>query len=87
MGTEKLAAFDESWRAMVRASWFAGGLVTHASRRAWWKATRTASLPDPTPSLRALSNAGLNIAAAGYEPVSRCVVANPAQLAKVKRKR
>jgi len=83
MGAEKLAAFHESWRAMLMESWRIQQEMGFAVLSAMW---RPWSAFEPRRA-RALQRATARILAAGIVPVRKRTVANARRLGNAKRRR
>ena len=82
MGTEKAAAFAESWNAMARHTLDANQTLASSFLRAFWSPTRAqASAQSAT---RQAGRAVTAIVQAGLAPVHRRAVANAKRLSRTK---
>ena len=82
MGTEKAAAFAESWDAMARQTLDANQTLASSFLRAFWSPTRAqASAQSAT---RQAGRAVTAIVQAGLAPVHRRAVANAKRLSRTK---
>ena len=78
MGTEKMAAFAESWNAMAAQALLANYAVTASFWRSWL-------IGKPTPLTSSqLHNAALGVLGKGITPVRRRAVANAKRLARTR---
>ena len=85
MGTEKIAALNESWRAMaVQAFWENQKLALSFAQALWFPWYRPGARK---PAARQLNNAALGILGEGVAPIHRHAVANAKRLGRAKRRR
>jgi hypothetical protein len=83
MGSEKTAAFAQSWFAIGLAMMRANERLAFTLMTSWWNGWF--SVAGPGRHSRQLQSAALGIAVKGIAPVHRTVVANAKRLASVKR--
>jgi hypothetical protein len=78
MGAEKMAAFQESWAAMGRA--------TAQAQQSMWRAAMVTSWTKPAlPSANTLARHTLNVLSSGMAPVYRRAVGNAKRLGRLKK--
>jgi hypothetical protein len=84
MGSEKVAAFYQSWAGMWRAAFAVQyGLATACTSAAMAFATKGTANAGATAAL--MSNAATKVASAGLAPVHKKAVANAKRLSRTKR--
>jgi len=85
MGAEKIAAFSQSWNAMVFEAFRANqALAVSFMVSLWFPWMR--SKPSARSVSRRLSNATLDILGKGMAPIRRRAAANAKRLARIKRR-